>query len=71
MSHEDISHLRQKGVEVKLLASVALGPEIQGMAGCQLRMRNWASSSNLAASSARFTTTKADQVLLHIARNNH
>ena len=28
-----------KGVEVKLLATVDLGPEIEGMAGRQLRMR--------------------------------
>jgi len=28
-----------KGVTVKLLASVDLGPEIEGMAGRQLRMR--------------------------------
>ena len=28
-----------KGVTVKLLATVDLGPEIEGMAGCQLRMR--------------------------------
>jgi len=28
-----------RGVTVKLLAAVDLGPEIEGMAGCQLRMR--------------------------------
>ena len=28
-----------KGVKVKLLATVDLGPEIEGMAGCQPRMR--------------------------------
>src|SRR5262249_53122285 len=30
-----------KGVTVKLLATVDLGPEIEGMAGRQLRMRMW------------------------------
>lgn len=28
-----------RGVTVQLLAAVDLGPEIEGMAGCQLRMR--------------------------------
>jgi quercetin dioxygenase-like cupin family protein len=28
-----------KGVTVELLAALDLGPEIEGMAGCQLRMR--------------------------------
>ena len=32
-----------KGVTVKLLAALDLGPEIEGMAGCQLRMRMVAS----------------------------
>jgi delta 1-pyrroline-5-carboxylate dehydrogenase len=46
-----------KGVTVELLATVDLGPEIEGMAGRQLRMR----MVTLEASSARFTTIKTDQ----------
>jgi len=38
MNHEQQAP-ETKGVAVKLLASVDLGPEIEGMAGRQLRMR--------------------------------
>jgi len=38
MSNEQVAH-ETKGVTVKLLATVDLGPEIEGMAGRQLRMR--------------------------------
>ena len=38
MSNEQIAH-ETKGVTVKLLATVDLGPEIEGMTGRQLRMR--------------------------------
>ncbi len=38
MSREKIEH-ETKGVTTKLLATVDLGPEIEGMAGRQLRMR--------------------------------
>ncbi len=38
MSNEQIEH-ETKGVTVKLLSTVDLGPEIEGMAGRQLRMR--------------------------------
>ena len=38
MGNEDEAH-EMKGVTVELLASLDLGPEIQGMAGHQLRMR--------------------------------
>lgn len=38
MSSEQVAH-RTKGVTVKSLATVDLGPEIEGMAGRQLRMR--------------------------------
>ncbi len=38
MGNEDEAH-EMKGVAVELLASLDLGPEIQGMAGRQLRMR--------------------------------
>jgi len=37
MSNEQ-AHLRLKGVMAELLATVDLGPEIEGMAGRQLRM---------------------------------
>jgi len=39
MSNEQVAP-ETKGVTVKLLATVDLGPEIEGMAGRQLRMRN-------------------------------
>jgi hypothetical protein len=38
MSNEQVAP-ETKGVTVKLLATVDLGPEIEGMAGRQLRMR--------------------------------
>jgi hypothetical protein len=38
MSNEPVAP-ETKGVTVKLLATVDLGPEIEGMAGRQLRMR--------------------------------
>ena len=38
MSDEQVAH-ETKGVTVTLLAAVDLGPEIEGMAGRQLRMR--------------------------------
>jgi len=38
MSNEQVAP-ETKGVAVKLLAAVDLGPEIEGMAGRQLRMR--------------------------------
>jgi quercetin dioxygenase-like cupin family protein len=38
LSNEQVAP-KTKGVSVKLLASVDLGPEIEGMAGRQLRMR--------------------------------
>ena len=38
MNNEQVAP-ETKGVTVKLLATVDLGPEIEGMAGCQLRMR--------------------------------
>ena len=38
MSNEPVAP-ETKGVAVKLLATVDLGPEIEGMAGRQLRMR--------------------------------
>ena len=38
MSNEQTAP-KTKGVAVKLLATVDLGPEIEGMAGRQLRMR--------------------------------
>ena len=38
MSNEQVAP-ETKGVTVKLLAAVDLGPEIEGMAGRQLRMR--------------------------------
>ena len=38
MSDEQVA-LQTQGVTVKLLAAVDLGPEIEGMAGRQLRMR--------------------------------
>jgi quercetin dioxygenase-like cupin family protein len=38
MSNQQITH-ETKGVTVKQLATVDLGPEIEGMAGRQLRMR--------------------------------
>ncbi len=38
MSNEQAAH-ETKGVTVKLLAALDLGPEIEGMAGRQLRMR--------------------------------
>ena len=38
MSNEQLAHETQ-GVTVELLATVDLGPEIEGMAGRQLRMR--------------------------------
>ena len=38
MSNERVAP-ETKGVTVKLLATVDLGPEIEGMAGRQLRMR--------------------------------
>jgi len=38
MSNEEAAP-ETKGVTVKLLAAVDLGPEIEGMAGRQLRMR--------------------------------
>ena len=45
-----------KGVTVKLLSALDLGPEIEGMAGRQLRMRMVTIEPG--ASSARFTTIK-------------
>lgn len=38
MSNEQVAH-ETKGVTVELLAAVDLGPEIEGMAGRQFRMR--------------------------------
>ena len=38
MSNEQMAH-ETKGVTVKLLETIDLGPEIEGMAGRQLRMR--------------------------------
>ena len=48
-----------KGVAVELLATVDLGPEIEGMEGRQLRMRMVTIEPG--ESSARFTTTRADR----------
>ena len=53
--------LRTKGVTAELLATVDLGPEIEGMAGRCLRMRMV--TSNPEASSGRFTTIKTGQAL--------
>ena len=58
MSNEQVAP-ETKGVTVKLLATVDLGPEIEGMAGRQLRMRMVTIEPG--GSSARFTTIKADQ----------
>ena len=58
MSKEQVAP-ETKGVSVKLLATVDLGPEIEGMAGRQLRMRMVTIEPG--ASSARFTTIKTDQ----------
>ena len=58
MSKEQVAP-ETKDVTVKLLATVDLGSEIEGMAGRQLRMRMVPLS--LEASSARFTTIKTDQ----------
>jgi hypothetical protein len=43
MSNEEVAP-ETKGVTAELLTTVDLGPEIEGMAGQQLRMRMWASS---------------------------
>ena len=45
-----------RGVAAEVLATVDLGPEIEGMAGRQLRMRMFTFEPE--ASSARFTTTR-------------
>ena len=50
-----------KGVAVELLATVDLGPGIEGMAGRELRMR--LATIEPGANSARFTTIKADRAL--------
>ena len=47
-----------KGVTAELLATVDLGPEIEGMAGRQLRMRMVTIEPG--GASAQFTTTKTD-----------
>jgi len=55
MSNEQVAP-ETKGVTVKLLSALDLGPEIEGMAGRQLRMRMVTVEPG--GSSARFTTIK-------------
>ena len=58
MSDEQAA-LESRGVLVELLATVDLGPEIEGLEGHQLRMRMV--TINPGESSVRFTTTRADR----------
>jgi hypothetical protein len=60
MSAEQVAPVTQ-GVTVELLATVDLGPEVQGMEGRQLRMRMVTFEPG--GSSARFTTTMAGRAL--------
>ncbi len=60
-----------KGVAVKLLATVDLGPEIEGMAGRQLRMRMVTIEPGGVFGPIHDHRDRPGTYRLHTARNDH
>ncbi len=70
MSSEQVAPAT-KGVTVKLLATVDLGLEIEGMAGRQLRMRMVTIEPGGVLVPLHDHKDRPGTVCLHIARNDH